>query len=289
MNHWITATSSTVGLVAGPDIEHIWRVVVIGHLQSHQFLAHSMLALTAAHLAHLHPSQQARYSDIARRYSVDASVLFRSCSVSDLRQFSIVPTLAFLILTGLTSLSLLQYEAEAFDSFFDVLNLMRYSLRVGNTYGTPEANDINIARIMVSSELRPDGSLKLDELLQASLDNLNSINLASPTASNYQKSILSHAIEQTKQWYSYVPLYPQNLIFTPHWVMLMTDEYLVYLRDKNEVAIALLAHWIVPLYHGPRKWYMTKWPQKVVASIAKELGPVRRNTIEWVLSQVPIP
>lgn len=283
------STSSTVGLVSGPDIEHIWRVVVIGHLQNHLFLAHSILALTAAHMAYLDPSQHARYSDIARRYSVNASVLFRSCSVSDLSQFSCVPIFAFLILTGLTALSLLQDEAGHLDRFLDILDLVRHSLRVGNTYGTPEANDIIMARIMLASEVQPKGSLSLNGPLHSSLDNLNSVNLASPSASDSQKAILSHAIEQTKQWYLCVPLYPQNLILTPHWVLLMTDEYLVYLRGKNEVAIALLAHWIVPLYHAPKTWYMTRWPEKVVATIAKELGPARSNTIEWVLSQVPIP
>jgi hypothetical protein len=266
-------------------------VVVPGHGQNHPFLAHSIFAITAAHMAHLHTntSQNARYSDIARRYSVNASALFRSCTVADLRRLSLVPTLAFLILMGLTTLSLLQGEEEYLDRFLDILNLTRHSLRLGNTYGTPAANDFTIAHILVASELKPEGLLSLDEQLQSSLDNLNSVNLASPSTSKFQKAILTHAIEQTQEWYSCVPLYPQNLVFTPHWVMLMTDDFLVYLRDKNEVAIALLAHWIVPLYNAPRKWYMSEWPQNVVASIAKELGPTKTSTIEWVLSQVPIP
>jgi hypothetical protein len=274
--------------VSGPDIEHVWRVVVLGHVQDHPFLAHGILAITAAHMAHLDTSLAARYSDIARRYSVNASVLFRSFSASDVSQSRSVPTLAFMILTGLTTLSLLEDEAEYLDRFLDILNLTRHSLRLGTTCNAPTASDSNIARMIVASDLQPNGLLSLNERLLSSLDKLDSVNLASPSASNFQKAVLSHAIEQTKQWYSCVPLYPQNLVYTTHWVILMTDEYLVYLRDKNEVALALLAHWIVPLYNAPRKWYMSKWPQKLVASIAKELGS-NRDTIEWVLNQVPVP
>ena len=256
LHHWITASSSTIGLVPGPDINHIWQVVVLGNVQNHPFLAHSMFAFTAAHMAHLYidtsPLQNVRYSDMARRYSVEASAFFQSYSVTDLNQLGLVPTLAFLILMGLTTLSLLQGEVEYLDRFLDLLFLTRHSLRLINIYGTPAVSDLTIARIMVASEFQPKGLLSLNELVESALDNLESVNLTSPSTSRYQKAIISHAIVQTKKWYSFVPLDPQNLILIPHWVMFMTDDYLVCLRDKNEVAMALLAHWIVPIYNAPK-------------------------------------
>jgi hypothetical protein len=67
----------------------------------------------------------------------------------------------------------------------------------------------------------------------------------------------------------------------------MTDDYFECLRERNEVALALLAHWIVPCYNAPRKWYLDDWPREIVGSIAKELG-AKSDLIDWVVVELGI-
>ena len=293
MHHWITSTSSTIGLVSGPDIEHIWQVVVPGQAQAHPYLMQSLLALAAAHMAYLDKSQHALFFGIARRHHIKASTLFRSHATYALSQPKSVPALAFVILTGLTSLALLQDEGNNHLQFLDTLCLVRHSLRIGATCKrVAGTEDVNVANIMIGSEFHPNGLLDLDEQLKASLDILDSVNLASSTTSTARKSTISHAIRQTRGWYQCVPLHPPNLVYIPHWAILVTDEYMNYLRDMDPVAIALLAHWIVAVYNAPKKWYISDWPERIVAIIARRLGqigPAANNMIEWVLTQVPIP
>jgi len=56
--------------------------------------------------------------------------------------------------------------------------------------------------------------------------------------------------------------------------MFIVEWFFDYPRDKNPAAFALLAHWIVPRYDGPRKW------KRAVAGIVRELGPAECKTIE---------
>jgi hypothetical protein len=286
MHHWITISSSTVGLVCDAEIEHIWRVIVPEHAWTCPFVMHSILALTGAHMAHLDSSRRVKHILVARHNHIRASELFRSSSISNSKQPNIVSTLAFLILTALTMLSLIQDEAEEINGFIRFLVLSRHSLRFAASCGIPAEHNSRVPSIMVASKSHPRGLLKLNEGLQSSLERLEFVNLACLTTSTSLKAILSQAIQRTKQWYTYVQLCPQDLVFIPHWIAMMPEEFLDCLSDKNHVALALLAHWIVPLHNGPKKWYMAHWPQRLVACIARELGATGSDTISWVMSAV---
>jgi hypothetical protein len=262
--HWTTTSSSTVGLVCGPEIEHVWRVLIPAQAQTCPFLMHSLLAFTSIHMARLNPTRRAACSDVARQHHIQASELFRSSVSDDSARSNSVSTLAFLILSTLTSVGLIQDEAEDLDSFTSLLDLMRCALRFAVSCKRPTAEDGAVTDIMVASGWHPLGLLSLDERLQLSLQRLEYSNSSGSTTSKAQKAVLAQAIKETKRCYTCVPIRPSNLAFIPHWLIMMTDEFFECLRDKHDVALALLAHWIIPCYNAPRKWYMDDWPRKVV-------------------------
>jgi hypothetical protein len=238
-------------------------------------------------MARLNPTRRAACSDIARQHHIQASELFRSSVSGDSTKYNYVSTLAFLILSTLTSVGLIQDEAEDLDSFLSLLDLMRRALRYAVSCKRPTAEDGAVTDIMVASGWHPSGLLSLDKRLQLSLQRLDYSNSSRPTTPKIKKAVLAQAIKETKRWYTCVPIRPSNLAFIPHWLIMMTDEFFECLREKDEVALALLAHWIVPCYNAPRKWYMDDWPRKVVVSITKELR-AKSDLIEWVQAELGI-
>jgi len=245
-----------------------------------------MLAFTSIHMARLNPAQRAAYSKIARQHHIQASELFRSSISSESMIFSSISTLAFLILSTLTSVGLIQNEAEDINSFVDLLALVRCALRFAVSFERPTAENGRVTDVMIASQSHPLGSIRLDARLQSSLKRLEHYNTNCVSISNAQMVFLSQAIEETKRWCTCVPIRPSNLVFIPHWLIMMTDEFFQCLRERNEVALALLAHWIVPCHHAPRKWYMDDWPAGIVGSITKELGTAKKDLIEWVLAEL---
>jgi hypothetical protein len=73
--------------------------------------------------------------------------------------------------------------------------------------------------------------------------------------------------------------------FLFYWPLHMSSDFLTALREKNEPALVLLAHWTVVLYAAePLCWFLKGWSDRVIRAISEAVtDPVWRSAIEWPL------
>jgi hypothetical protein len=290
LHNWETSTALTMGKHDKSLTQKIWRVTVPGFAQSHPFLLHSILAFSAAHMAWQNPARRTEMTSIARYHHGLASALFRRYSVLGVGRSNSAVSLAFCVLAMLTALSLLPPSGDSeedIDSFLGWAMFLRQSMRFAWSFDSASRNDSRICGLIAHLTQRRQLIPTLDSGLEKSLDGLQSASFLSSEASLLSKRVFSLAVMQTKQWFHLVPIRPSGLNFTVHWFIMIPDEYVEMVKEKKPLALALLCHWLVPLYHVPREWFLGDWPERIVAAIAKRLGP-SRELVKWVLEEVDI-
>ena len=288
MHQWTTSTSISVIRVTTPDIKDLWQVTVPQLAQNQRFIMHSILSLSAAHLAYLRPMQRDQHQQVARQHHVDASAAFRNVSSSGIERPSHESVLIFCILHMVAALALLpvgQNEVSDLEHFVSWLMLLRTTLKLAHAYNwDPNNPNSDLQNIMGFFAQSPPPQLKPDPGLQASLSKLEAFN-ASASPPN-DKPVFSEAIAQTKLWFTLVPLHPPNLLFLLRWVIQMPDAYLDLITKRSSLALVLLAHWIIPLRNAPRKWMVGEWPERAIDAIRKQVGDAWTSTMGWVVEQI---
>lgn len=255
---------------------------------------HSVLGITAAHVAFLEPSSRSKYQYLARQNHVEASKLFRIHALSVTSKTDPIAILTFCMLTMLTSVALMQAELAKtkigrLDHFIDCLLLLRQSLRFVRTLNLEslEQRAIEIILVPAASGL-PKTQLPLDSNLIESLKKLDTINETREVKDFDDKAVVTESIAALRDWYRIVPLHPRNLVFVVRWAHMVPDQYYEALQRKNPLALAVLIHWFIPLCNNPDTWALANWPQQIVAAILEELGDEWSETMAWVRQETGV-
>jgi hypothetical protein len=305
LHHWATSTCQVVGLNHGLDRERIWKTVVPRLAQGNPFLLYIVLATTASHLStntYQSDPRRYRYRRLALHHHVQATSHFRYAITHDHeRPPSESAILPFGILTMFTSLALLpatkDSRSEELDDFVRWLVFTRHSVAFAMSY--TKSDYVSYETTGLVSHLQggdlsraPKQLTATDQLpgsLVDSLDRLSSLIASSPSLNSGDVETLLLAIAQTKLWFRLVPPHPQNHTYLMLWVGSMTEAFFVLVASRSPHALALMAHWLVPLYHAPKLWFISDWPQRMILAVLDELTSVKmNNSIEWVMREVKL-
>jgi hypothetical protein len=305
--HWVISTSLVVGRNRGPDRERIWQTVIPQLGQSNDFLGHMVLATAAAHLTTLFQQSEERiyhYRCMALYHHIKATSRFQQAlgpgSNHSPPESAILP---FGILAMFTTLALLPQSTGSDSNTTDLnyfigwlvftqrsiafaLSCLQRDLMVHETTGLVShfsgRNSDGPTRHLAADD-------PLDGSLLSSLDQLASLIIASSSTSfsSSNSETLLLAIAKTKLWFRLLPLRPQNHSHLVLWVGSMSNEFFNLVQLKCPLALALTAHWIVPLYHAPRLWFISHWPKPVIEAITDELTTSGMSeSISWVRKEI---
>ncbi len=281
MHHYVTKTSLTLNNVDKDG--GIWQEGVPNMAISHDFLMHSILAISALHIVHLRGLDEdgRRYLGAARAHHDKAFSCFHS-GIKEITRSNYTAAVAFSALLlifscGLAQISHALHHRDNVDCLITVLAAFRSHFRLfnpvqqcidGKLIGGFHAcgGDVHVDLCKESTVEEPFRMLKLTN--KASADN-------EEDKAIYHKAILS--LQESAQS---VSVYPRLL-----WPVAVSPEFIGLLQKKRPMALVVLAYGCVLSKYAPYRWFMHNWAANVTNSIAKLIDPEWAPALRWPLDE----
>lgn len=315
MHQWATSTSMTIAITRAPETTWVWQTVVPHLVQQHEFLLHSLLSLTAAHMASGRNDKSDRepYRCMALHHCTRSSAIFRqSCSASRTSLPPAPAILVFVILNSLAALSLLPLSSPVSSSLSDSQDLDKFvswliSLRHAVAFAglrSSDSKESGIAKLVSKYRQRDLIHLQesgvsvptlaaheqLPDLLLSSFHQLASFITASPRLSFKDAETLKLAIMQTRLWFRLVPLRPQNAMYLFLWLSSMSDDFFPLLARKCTISLSIMAHWLAVVHNAPQPWFVSDWPGRVLHAILSTVDAEGLGAgLTWILETISQP
>ncbi|KAH8668688.1 hypothetical protein BX600DRAFT_261678 [Xylariales sp. PMI_506] len=298
MHHWYDQAYLTMALDESQTRSTLWNRVVPMLATDHPFLMHGLLAVSAAHIAHNRTDLRDSYLPVARRHYGLGLQLFEDlgapespAEVQSLHEAKVV----FVLMSTILSLAFTARTGCAerdIDICIELLVFLCASLELAHKFYKESLNYGGTSRISVLLHRPEDGPselLSLDGDTEASLDLLNAKAQRNETASPADKEQICNTIAKIKLWIRLVSLRPQKAFFTVTGARNFSKDFLRLVGEKDPASLIVVAHFLVPLCHAPRKWYWHDWFEAVIAAIAHVLPSDEwRSHLGWVSEQVDV-
>ena len=102
------------------------------------------------------------------------------------------------------------------------------------------------------------------------------------------KMVCSQAIDQLDACLAYTTRSNDPGILGLSWIHRIPLEYLDLLQDRKPLALIILAHYCVVMYHLRKRWWMGDWGVWVLREICDLLGRDQLATINWAIDATSI-
>ncbi|KAI9703109.1 MAG: hypothetical protein M1820_005981 [Bogoriella megaspora] len=286
--HWHTNTSLIISVVKTPEIQAFWQTEAPWLAQSHPFLMHSLAALAGLHLAQLIPDQSQAYLKEARVRQVQASNLFRSWAAGTLEKRNFRVIFAFAVLTMVSYLAtepITGNNSLDLAHFITWVNLFRYPHRLVRSSLFSSNNDPDaLAILRPFGEGKPPTQLR-DRAMIDSFESLRSAN-ANSTMSSPDSQTLSDSIDVVEKFFEVTPVRPPDLMTTASWMFMLPEDFFTLLTQRTEIAIALMAHCLMPTCNAPPVWLVTKWSKRAAEASLGILGDRWQTRMHWASTEI---
>ena len=287
MHCYTLYTAPTLGIIDDEEYHVIYRDKVPRLAGGYPFLMHAVLAIAAAHIAISEPAQSIRHFKFARHHYSRALIMFTASSES------IGPLPAEVLFTFCNLVMLISVGLESGDpldgcspvqGFANVLNVIRGAIDVlapveEELHASPVAG---LLRHKMKRDVHP-----VPHKLTESLNRLHELNgLQSRFSNPADVAILEDAIVKLRQFYTLVHPRPATWAHILKWPTSLSSGFFKLLEQHNAAALAVFSFWIVPVHHGPTRWFIGRWAEQAMLAISKRLqGSVWSQAIEWPLAQ----
>lgn len=285
LHHYETATALTSMIEDDPIMEKAWQYDLPLAAQSHEFLMHGILGLSALHKAHYYPVARLNYYSIALRHQTKASETFRLAvdriSISNSTAvFGVTFVFAIFQFKHCTSMGL-PSPNEGIDTICDAISTLRGIVALAFQHNTLFKGTCFGAIPRRVWRMKP----KLDENVRQELDVLHAMNLSSDTLPE-EKLTCTGAIQQLRDWCTMVRPYPVNWNMVLGWPAMVSAEFIVLLRQRHPMALVIFAHWCVPVHRLKNRWFIEGWAENTVRLIFSTLPVPWKGALGWVTNEM---
>jgi hypothetical protein len=291
LHHFSTSTYETFQVdPARPELNRLWQFEVPRQAFVHIFLLHQILAVSAYHLAHLHPQSRQAYSLRASQHQ-NAGIRRMRPALSELSPANCHALFASSSLLFIGSLAAAAAnraaDAPTIDDIVDVLILVK---GIGSVlYSSQDLLRTGpLADLFVQHGGSDQPNPALDRVVLAVGDFL--VEIAETEADDRVRAIV-HA-----DAYRLVSAIRESLLRTgapeyrvvAAWPIQMSDDLIPLLRRRNQAALALLSYYCVVFHAAELQgyWFMQGWAPGVIRDIARTMtGPWKRHSA-WALGWI---
>ena len=324
LHNFVIRTGLTI--VNNAAMQRVWQTGVIDLALEHKFLMHTLLSLSAMHLAHLRPSESAQLSVLAAHHQDLGLAGFRSelQNIDENNCHALFASSILVILyvpasSGTTINKDMISSSFLNDTFFsaimDWIRLIRGCHHVilrGRTWleRGPTANLVPREAWHHSTEPADERSRNEDRYL-ASLERLwapdtpaNSITYDDSELEAYQAALteLRHSFgrmsvaetrNQNCSWCHADAGLPEVLdhhiprvVAGVLWSMMIPNKFFELMEQRKPVALVLLAHNAIILKRTSDEWWNKTPAMKIMAAVTASLSPDYAAWIEWPQREV---
>ncbi|KAF2716829.1 hypothetical protein K431DRAFT_323546 [Polychaeton citri CBS 116435] len=290
--HHYALEDQVFGTERRPRVQEIWRKVVPELAAKHPFLMHSILALSAIHIAKQRPAESVKYQDICAKHqsvalervhelipnmnadnanaifafsaSVSAISLARATLIAEQRMapyhISMDEVAETILLTqGVRSIVRRAYQWVRHGPLDELLN----------GFATPEGADVGIEVY--------DRFEALNKMLDSFCGDVETLRLCREASDNLldsYKCVRWHAAENDLE---------SGIVV--RWIAMADQSLARLIQNHHPPALVLLAHYVVLFVTMRSGWFIHDWPQYVFRGIEMAIDPDFSEWLEWPRQQ----
>ncbi|KAH8587382.1 hypothetical protein B0O99DRAFT_401075 [Bisporella sp. PMI_857] len=287
-----TSTSYTLGNV--PGYQSFLRIHVPRMAFSHNFLLHSILAISALHLSFLRKDLQPLYMSRAT-YHQNAALRIATPLLNNsgcdyktigppLYMLSNICTF-FTLGIGPQTGDFLLFGDKGISQWLVIFRGARSILESSN-YALLKHSDLSpMFSLFVPREMQPTNNMR-----NKNIEDLRKM-IVEEAHDHPNYPIYMEALETLSK--SFLPAtmttagtyqVPFQSIFA--WLYLLSDDFVLCLIQREPIALVILAHFCVLLNSISSFWWMQGWVHHLISEIYNSLDPVYLIWIGWPLEQV---
>lgn len=282
MMQWCNATYDTLSRGEGTDA--LWRIAVPEEGLSHPFLMHGILALSALHLARTapEPSRHAAYLNRAVAHQNQALALFREL-LSDVNEGNAKAMFAYANIviaytSGFPHTPDVQDPWTCIDDLYQVLVLTCGVQQVIKS-SSEFLNHSTFASILQVDETRAP----LPEDAATAIQHLHEANqICHARDETHETETYTVTIENIAEMLSWV-YGATTTVIAGRWAIKLPSRFLDLLREREPLALVILAHYGVLLQHLKHRWCFDEWCVRVAKTVWAILDDQWRPLVNWAM------
>ncbi|GLI81206.1 hypothetical protein PoHVEF18_009579 [Penicillium ochrochloron] len=283
MMHWCNDTYHTLSRNERTDL--VWRNVVPEEALSHPFLMHGILALSALHLARTgpEPSRRAAYLNRAVTHQNQALALFREL-LGDINESNAKAMFAFagivVVYTfGFPHTPDVQDPWTCVDDLYQVLVLTRGVQQVIRSPADYLSHS-NFAPILQVEEVHA----RLPDDATATINNLHEANeVCGARDQSHETEVYTATIDNVAEMLSWVYGGMTASVIAGRWAIKLPPRFLELLREREPMALVMLAHFGVLLQFLKHRWCFDEWCVRVAKAVWMLLDDQWRPLVHWAM------
>jgi hypothetical protein len=264
MTHFFQRTSPTLPLT--DEFACFWQQEIPKLAEANKFLQHSLLALSALHICHIHPESFEHYYALSCEHHFQALKIFRT-TITDIDTSNCDAILSFSIIVSIFHFNTsLRSDLSRKPGFPDILETF-FTLRNGRnlTWGMRHSlsrspSGLNFKRI--GDALIPE----TDETDWANLDTLDNLNKTSVNSEEIRDNC-NAAIQSLRELYVIFGSYPRTWLHLAWWPSAISEQFITLLQQKQPVALTIFLHWCRVFSRAPKRWYFDGWAQRAMSCV----------------------
>lgn len=279
---WCNSTYETLSRDESTDA--VWRYVVPEEALSHPFLMHGILALSALHLARTGPERSRRASYLGRAvaHQNQALALFRGL-LGDFNEANAKAMFAFsnivVVYTfGFPHTPDIQDPWACVDDLYQVLVLTRGVQQVIRSPTDFLAGSFAPILQMEDCQapLPEDAKTVIDQLYEAN-------NACGLRDTNHDAEIYESTIEIFAEMLSWVYGGLTASTIAGRWAIRLPPRFLGLLREREPLALVMLAHYCVLLQYLKHRWCFDEWCMRLAQAVWTILDDQWRPLVHWAM------
>ncbi|KAK7192542.1 hypothetical protein DPSP01_006484 [Paraphaeosphaeria sporulosa] len=298
MSHFTSATSYTLSHREAD--QHMWRVVIPEMAIPQPFLMHGLLAVSAMHLSYLRQNERTKYEmqssyhqalATSQLRSVLTNITSENCSAA----FALCALLTLISMIYIARRTDAERERSGTGFIDDIVHHFMLTRGIGGVLADHWVTILSgPLRILSTDKLEdPDTytlSPQIDQQFLALRERLiPSLGSTDPAALQTCLDALAGLELVYKHCYFLHPHLPRAKLeigVALRWMSLVPAEYMALLKQRNTMALILLAHFIVLFANFGDEWFLQGWCEQAMKSIETIVSEQGYAGLKWPLEQL---
>ena len=289
MMEWCNTTFQT--LSRNERTDPIWRTIVPEEALSHPFLMHGILALSSLHLARTgpEPTRRGSYLNRAVAHQNQALALFREM-LGDVNESNAKAMFAFAGIVAIYTFGFPQTPGpqdpwDCVDNLYQVLVLTRGVQQVIHSPRdfTSFLLNSSFGPILQVEETR--GPMPEDTI--AMLKQLREANkVCGARDPNHELQVYEGSIANLEEMLSWCYGGMRANTIAGRWAIRLKPRFMELLRERDPLALVMLAHYAVLLQYLKHRWCFDEWCVRVSTAVWAILDDQWRPLIQWAMKEI---
>jgi hypothetical protein len=283
LHHFLTVTYAT--LATRNDLRQMWQIEIPKLALKQKFLMHSLVSVTALHIASLHPENQPSYIDTAiRHHNIALREYSHKLHGGMTRENS--PSMfacATLIVIFALNLAVSKPHKEATGPIEEMLGIFKLLRDVPIVLGEmwDWVRESEIAPMFAGREL--DNTIILPDDVANAIKLLEEQNELSSSRS--ERDIYTLAIQGVKDCFKLTSSNDRDNGMVLSWPISVSQEYIALLGSRQQMALVILAHYAVILNEIKDTWWAMGWGSKLIQEVHQVLDCEWKVLIAWPMDK----